>query len=129
MYLFQGPFSTFKYKTETGCDWTGIKFSLGNTENSHAHCFFHTLITFFTRSLLFSHAHCSFHTLIIVKSLVELLIHQECIVRSSVSNKYFKNFAFYPNCGSITLKHRSFGSSYFLRTVETSLKFTRYKIY
>jgi len=24
----KGPFSTFKYKTETGCDWTGIKFSL-----------------------------------------------------------------------------------------------------
>ena len=26
--LFQGPFSTFKYKIESGCDWTGIKFSL-----------------------------------------------------------------------------------------------------
>jgi len=24
----KGPFSTFKYKIETGCDWTGIKFSL-----------------------------------------------------------------------------------------------------
>ena len=24
----QGPFSTFKYPIETGCDWTGIKFSL-----------------------------------------------------------------------------------------------------
>ena len=26
--IFQGPFSTFKYPIETGCDWTGIKFSL-----------------------------------------------------------------------------------------------------
>ena len=24
----KGPFSTFKYKIETGCDWTGVKFSL-----------------------------------------------------------------------------------------------------
>jgi len=24
----KGPFSTFKYRIETGCDWTGIKFSL-----------------------------------------------------------------------------------------------------
>lgn len=24
----KGPFSTFKYKLESGCDWTGIKFSL-----------------------------------------------------------------------------------------------------
>ena len=24
----KGPFSTFKYPIETGCDWTGIKFSL-----------------------------------------------------------------------------------------------------
>jgi COMPASS component SWD2 len=24
----KGPFSTFKYKIESGCDWTGIKFSL-----------------------------------------------------------------------------------------------------
>lgn len=24
----KGPFSTFKYKQESGCDWTGIKFSL-----------------------------------------------------------------------------------------------------
>ena len=28
MPIFQGPFSTFKYPIETGCDWTGIKFSL-----------------------------------------------------------------------------------------------------
>jgi len=24
----KGPFSTFKYRIETGCDWTGVKFSL-----------------------------------------------------------------------------------------------------
>ena len=24
----KGPFSTFKYKIESGCDWTGVKFSL-----------------------------------------------------------------------------------------------------
>ena len=28
MLILQGPFSTFKYPIETGCDWTGIKFSL-----------------------------------------------------------------------------------------------------
>ena len=28
MAILQGPFSTFKYPIETGCDWTGIKFSL-----------------------------------------------------------------------------------------------------
>ena len=27
-FVIQGPFSTFKYPIETGCDWTGIKFSL-----------------------------------------------------------------------------------------------------
>ena len=27
-FSIQGPFSTFKYPIETGCDWTGIKFSL-----------------------------------------------------------------------------------------------------
>ena len=28
MLILQGPFSPFKYPIETGCDWTGIKFSL-----------------------------------------------------------------------------------------------------
>ena len=28
MTIFQGPFSTFKYPIETGCDWTGINFGL-----------------------------------------------------------------------------------------------------
>ena len=28
LFTIQGPFSTFKYPIETGCDWTGIKFSL-----------------------------------------------------------------------------------------------------